>query len=87
MRLIKTFPFVAPCDRSVALAGMLTALDRLSMDTAPLIAFTAPTAGTGKSLLVDIIAVLATGRPNAGHRTRLHDGRDREADRRRAIGR
>ena len=61
-RLIQTFPFVTPNDRSVALAGILTALDRRSMDTAPLIAFTAPAAGTGKSLLVDIIALLATGR-------------------------
>jgi hypothetical protein len=61
-RLIQTFPFIMPSDRSVALAGILTALDRRSMDTAPLIAFTAPAAGTGKSLLVDIIALLATGR-------------------------
>ena len=61
-KLIQTFPFVTPIDRSVALAGMLTALDRRSMDTAPLISFSAPTAGSGKSLLVDIIALLATGR-------------------------
>ena len=33
------------------------------MDVAPLHAFTAPAAGTGKGLLVDIIAMLATGRP------------------------
>jgi hypothetical protein len=32
------------------------------MATAPLHAFTAPSAGTGKSLLVDIASVLATGR-------------------------
>jgi hypothetical protein len=31
--------------------------------TAPLIAFTSPSAGTGKSLLVDVMSVLAIGRP------------------------
>jgi hypothetical protein len=60
--LIATFPFVSDADRSVALAGMLTVLDRRSMATAPLIAFTARVAGTGKSLLVDLMSILATGR-------------------------
>lgn len=46
----------------MALAGILTVLDRRSMSTAPLIAFTAPAAGTGKSLLFDVMSVLATGR-------------------------
>jgi hypothetical protein len=61
--LVNTFPFVSDADRAVTLAGMLTALDRRSMATAPLIGFTAPAARTGKSLLVDLINVLATGRP------------------------
>jgi putative DNA primase/helicase len=61
-RPIDTFPFVTPADRAVALSAILTALDRRSMATAPLHAFTAPTAGTGKSLLVDLVAILATGR-------------------------
>jgi hypothetical protein len=61
--LIAGFPFVTPADRSVALSGILTLLDRRSMATAPLHAFTAPSAGTGKSLLVDIAAMLATGQP------------------------
>jgi hypothetical protein len=60
--LIATFPFVAATDRAVELAGILTVLDRRSMSTAPLIAFTSPTAGTGKSLLVDLMSVLATGK-------------------------
>jgi putative DNA primase/helicase len=47
----------------VALSALLTTLDRRSMAAAPLHAFTSPTAGTGKSLLVDLAAVLATGRP------------------------
>jgi putative DNA primase/helicase len=61
-KLIETFPFVAPADRSVTLSAILTALDRPAMLTAPLHAFTAPAAGTGKSLLVDVAAMLATGR-------------------------
>jgi putative DNA primase/helicase len=62
-QLISSFPFVTAADRSVALSALLTVLDRRSMATAPLHAFTSPAAGTGKSLLVDIAAILATGRP------------------------
>jgi hypothetical protein len=61
--LIGSFPFITEADRSVALSALLTILDRRSMATAPLHAFTSPMAGTGKSLLVDIAAILATGRP------------------------
>jgi hypothetical protein len=61
-KLIESFPFVTQVDRAVALAGLLTVLDRRSMATAPLIAFTSPMAGTGKSLLVDLMGVMATGR-------------------------
>jgi hypothetical protein len=59
---IEHFPFVSEADRSVALSAILTALDRHAMATAPLHAFTSPAAGTGKSLLIDIAAMLATGR-------------------------
>lgn len=59
--LISTFPFVSSADRSVALAAILTNLDRRSMATAPLFAFNSPAAGTGKSKLVDLCAILATG--------------------------
>src|SRR5262249_12246657 len=55
------FPFVANVDHSVALSAILSAFDRRSMVTAPLHAFTSPTAGTGKSLLVDLASVLLTG--------------------------
>ena len=60
-QLLDTFPFVATADRSVALSAMLTTLDRRAMATAPLHAFTAPTAGTGKSSLVDMIACSPPG--------------------------
>jgi hypothetical protein len=62
LTLIGTFPFVTPADRSVMLSGILTALDRRAITTAPLHAFTSPVAGTGKSMLVDLISILATGR-------------------------
>ena len=60
--LIATFPFVTPADRAVALAALLTAPVRRSLRSAPLFAFTAPVAGSGKSTLVDLAAILATGR-------------------------
>ena len=61
--LLGDFPFVAPADRAVALSAILTILDRRSMTAAPLHAFTSPTAGTGKSLLVDVAAMLAINQP------------------------
>ena len=61
--LISTFPFVTEADRAVALSAMLTALIRRSLPTAPLHGFNAPTAGSGKSMLVDLAATIATSRP------------------------
>lgn len=60
--LVSTFPFEAPEDKSVALSAILTGLVRPSLSGAPLIGFSAPMAGTGKSLLADIVALLVTGR-------------------------
>lgn len=64
--LLAEFPFVGPADQAVAVAAILTAVVRRSLPTAPLFAFTAPTPGTGKSLLVDLIAAIATGAPASG---------------------
>lgn len=61
--LISTFPFVTEGDRAVALSAILTALVRRSLPTAPLHGFNAPTAGTGKSMLVDVASLIATARP------------------------
>jgi putative DNA primase/helicase len=60
---ISTFPFVTEGDRAVALSAILTALVRRSLPTAPLHGFNAPTAGTGKSMLVDLASLIATARP------------------------
>lgn len=61
--LVSTFPFVSDGDRAVALSAILTALIRRSLPTAPLHGFNAPTAGTGKSMLVDLASIIATARP------------------------
>jgi hypothetical protein len=74
--LIAGFPFETDADRSVALSAIITAVIRRALPTAPLHAFTAPVAGSGKSLLVDIAAMIATGRPAAVTST----GRDRFGD-------
>jgi putative DNA primase/helicase len=63
--LLAGFPFVTPADKAVALSAILTALDRHNMPAAPLHGFSATIAGTGKSKLVDIVSILATGRPAA----------------------
>lgn len=60
--LIRESPFVSDLDRSVALAGMLTAVLRGGFNMAPMILFRAHSPGSGKSFLVDLIAHLVTGR-------------------------
>jgi Bifunctional DNA primase/polymerase, N-terminal len=60
--VIATFPFKTAVDRSVALSLLLTALCRRALDYAPLHGITAPAAGTGKSMLVDLASILISGR-------------------------
>jgi hypothetical protein len=60
--IIRGFPFVSDADHSVAISGILTCAARHSMLLALLHALSAPTAGTGKSTLVDIMSIIATGR-------------------------
>ncbi len=74
--LIRDFPFKSDADRSVAIAAMLTALIRSSLRSAPMLAFTAPTMGSGKSLLADCIARIATGRDAPA----MSQGTSREED-------
>lgn len=57
------FPFVAPSDRSCALALVLTVLARVAIDgCTPIFLVRSPTPGTGKGLLVDVAATIATGK-------------------------
>jgi hypothetical protein len=59
--LISEFPFVDEASQSVALSGILTAMVRRSLRSAPLHAFDAPVAGTGKSKLADLASMFAAG--------------------------
>jgi hypothetical protein len=65
LALLKDFPFVAAADRSAALSALLTGLVRKSIKTAPLHAFRAPKMRSGKTLLADLVSLLATGRTAA----------------------
>ncbi len=60
-KVVENFPFVAEWDRSVALAMMMTSVVRRALPSSPLGAFSAPVGGSGKTLLADLIAILATG--------------------------
>ena len=63
--LLKGFPFANGESESVAIAGILTALIRKAISTAPMFGITAPKMGSGKSLLADSISLIATGKPNS----------------------
>ena len=60
--LLVGFPFVSDADRAVALAGLITPVVRGAMPVAPLFAIRATAPGSGKSYLVDVAGVIATGR-------------------------
>jgi len=61
--LLGDFPFVDPGDRAHALAALLLPFARRMVDGfTPLHLVEAPTPGSGKGLLCDLIAILATGR-------------------------
>ncbi|MBM3495189.1 MAG: hypothetical protein FJX72_12840 [Armatimonadetes bacterium] len=80
-RVIKDFHWLEPVDESVALATILTALIRPSLRTAPLFAFRAAKMGSGKSLLADVVALIATGRPAAA----MSQGADENEDKKRML--
>lgn len=61
--VLSGFPFVGRVDRAVALSGILTAVLRPGLPAAPAHIIKAYTPATGKSYLVDLFSVVATGRP------------------------
>jgi hypothetical protein len=61
LRLIETFDFISEDDRAVALSLFLTIIARRGLPFVPLHGFDAPVAGSGKSKIVDIASILATG--------------------------
>lgn len=61
--VVADFPFAEPAHRSTWLASLLTLLGRQAFDgPAPIFAFDANMAGSGKSLLCDADALIVTGR-------------------------
>jgi putative DNA primase/helicase len=60
--LIREFPFVDYEDRAAVLAGIITGLVRRILPAAPMMAITAPTPGTGKTLLAETFSVIASNR-------------------------
>lgn len=58
---LRGFPFVDDAAKAVALSALLTALIRPSLDAVPLHGFDAPMPGSGKSLLAEMVGLLATG--------------------------
>lgn len=59
---VTEFPFCSDADKSAFLSAVITGLLRRQLHAAPLMAITAPTAGTGKTLIAETCAVIATGR-------------------------
>jgi len=60
---IGDFPFVDDASKANALASMLTPLVRPAIDCpTPMALYDAPQAGTGKTLLAEVVAIIATGR-------------------------
>ena len=61
--VLSGFPFAAPHDRAAALSAILTGCIRHSLKAAPMHTFNAPVMASGKSLLADVVALIATGHP------------------------
>jgi len=67
MEPFSEFPFLPVEDKSVLLAAILTALQRRLLNSAPLFAFSAPSQRSGKTLQVEAIGIIATGRIPAAY--------------------
>jgi putative DNA primase/helicase len=80
--LLRFFPWASDIDKAVALSMLLTALARPILSVAPGHGTDAPTPGTGKSLLVDAAAIVATGTTAAV----MAWGRDRDEASKRLDG-
>lgn len=57
----RNFPFASEVDKAVALSMLLTAIMRPALDLAPGHAADATAPGSGKSLYVDAVSIIATG--------------------------
>jgi len=59
------FPFVTDEDRAVHVACILTAIQRRLLTACPIFGYSAPAQRSGKSLLAECAAIIATGKPAA----------------------
>jgi len=57
------FPFVGEQDRAVHVACILTAIQRPLLQACPIFGYTAPAQRSGKSLLAESVAIIASGKP------------------------
>lgn len=77
----KDFPFINDASRSVALSAALTILVRRTLRSAPAHGTTAPTMATGKTLLLNTVSMIATGREPSF----MSQGKDGEEDEKRLL--
>lgn len=61
--LLHEFPWKSDTDRAVAISAIVTAVVRGALSVVPMHAFKASAPGSGKSYLVDLVSLIATGRP------------------------
>lgn len=76
---LSQFPFVSHADLAVFVCALLTPFVRSWLPSAPMFAISAPTMGSGKSLLADLVGILATGR----NVPVISQGQDADEDRKR----
>ena len=62
VKALDSFPFVDTMDEVAAVAEIITAVVRRSLESAPLFAHSAPSPGTGKTLLASVTSIIAVGR-------------------------
>lgn len=62
--LFRDFPFLTPADLSAMVTALVTVVTRYAVDgPVPCVVITAPVKGIGKTLLGEVVARIATGRP------------------------
>ncbi len=59
--LLEDFPFVDGPSKSAAISALITPVVRGAMHVAPMHAVTAPTAGSGKSYIIDLVGAISSG--------------------------
>jgi putative DNA primase/helicase len=59
--LVRDFPFEDEVDTAAAISAFVSAVNRPTLGPTPMYALTAPTPGTGKSLLASLITTVSTG--------------------------